>query len=116
MAHDLRNPLAAISLAASVLDSAIKADKGDEASILMIRTLHRNVGRLEALVANVLEKNANLISENGTSLERRHFALWALVEAVVRSMRPVTEKSGRPGQPRLCSSTGSAMRLQHRWC
>jgi two-component system phosphate regulon sensor histidine kinase PhoR len=49
---------------------------------------------LEALVAKVLEENANLIAEEGVSLERRHFDLWALVEAVVHSMRPIAECSG----------------------
>ncbi|MBK9177819.1 MAG: sensor histidine kinase [Flavobacteriales bacterium] len=94
VAHDLRNPLTAISLAAGVLEATMQGKQGDEESALMIKTLHRNVGQLEALVAKVLEENANLLSEDGLSLERRHFDLWALVEAVVQSMGPVAESAG----------------------
>jgi signal transduction histidine kinase len=93
VAHDLRNPLTAISLAAAALEAANGAN-GAARNDLMIKTLHRNVGQLEALVAKVLEENANLIAEEGVSLERRHFDLWALVEAVVHSMRPIAESSG----------------------
>jgi signal transduction histidine kinase len=94
VAHDLRNPLTAISLAAGVLGTTLQEQQADEETGLMVKTLHRNVGHLESLVAKVLEENANLVSEDNLSLERRHFDLWALVEAVVRSADPLADRAG----------------------
>jgi two-component system phosphate regulon sensor histidine kinase PhoR len=94
VAHDLRNPLTAISMAASILGSSIKEQHADEQAPRMVETLHRNVGHLEALVAKVLEENTNTESEDGLALERRHFDLWALVGSVVQSMAPVAERAG----------------------
>lgn len=93
VAHDLRNPLTAISLAAGVLGTTLQEHQADEETALMVKTLHRNVGHLEALVAKVLEENANLLSDERLSLERRHFDLWALVEAVIRSADPLADRA-----------------------
>ena len=57
VAHDLRNPLTAISLAAGVLEMTLQEQTGTAESAQMIKTLHRNVGQLESLVAKVLEEN-----------------------------------------------------------
>jgi two-component system phosphate regulon sensor histidine kinase PhoR len=94
VAHDLRNPLTAISLAASALEATFLQEKVDDDRTLMFNTLHRNTGQLEALVAKVMEENANLLSEDGLSLERRHFDLWALVGSVVQSIAPLAERAG----------------------
>ncbi|MBK9415965.1 MAG: sensor histidine kinase [Flavobacteriales bacterium] len=94
VAHDLRNPLTAISLSAALLEATMKKAEVDEETTHVFRTLHRNVGQLETLVTKVLEENANLLSEEGLSLERRHFDLWALVEAVIQSMAPVAADAG----------------------
>jgi len=94
VAHDLRNPLTAISMAASILGSAIREQQEDEQTTRLVATLHRNVGHLEALVAKVLEENANTVSDDGLALERRHFDLWAMVGTVVQSMAPVAERAG----------------------
>lgn len=89
VAHDLRTPLNAMSLAARVLDQAIQATGENAESTRMVKSLHRNVRHLEALVAKVLEENTNLETEVGIKLERRSFDLWPLVEALVHDIHPV---------------------------
>ncbi len=89
VAHDLRTPLNAMSLAARVLDQTIQAAGGNAESTRMVKSLHRNVRHLETLVAKVLEENTNLETEIGIKLERRSFDLWPLVEALVHDINPV---------------------------
>ena len=89
VAHDLRTPLNAMSLAARVLDQTIQAAGGNAESMRMVKSLHRNVRHLETLVAKVLEENTNLETEIGIKLERRSFDLWPLVEALVHDINPV---------------------------
>jgi signal transduction histidine kinase len=87
VAHDLRTPLSAISLATKVLEH--KIEKPNASSLQMLKTLHRNVHRLGGLVDKVLEENANLITELGIRLERRTFDLWPLVTALIYDLHPV---------------------------
>ena len=89
VAHDLRTPLNALSLAARVLDQTVQATGGNAESARMIKSLHRNVRHLESLVAKVLEENTNLQTEIGIKLERRSLDLWPLVEALVHDLHPV---------------------------
>lgn len=89
VAHDLRNPLTAISLAASVLEMNLQENAGNAESAQMIKTLHRNVGQLEALVAKVLDENRDQGPEEGVHPEKRHFDLWPMVQAVIQGMKPV---------------------------
>ena len=94
VAHDLRNPLTAISLAASVLEMTLQERTGNAESAQMIKTLHRNVGQLEALVAKVLEENTDGGSEQGVQPVKRYFDLWPLVQAIVQGMKPVATSAG----------------------
>lgn len=89
VAHDLRTPLSAISLAARVLELSVQDPSKAEQTTKMLKTLHRNVQQLSALVANILEENTNLQTENGIRLERRHFDLWPLVESLIIDLNPV---------------------------
>ena len=89
VAHDLRTPLQAISLAASVVERALPAQSGNADGAHMIKSLHRNVRRLEALVGKVLEENKNPEAEGDLKLERRSFDLWPLVEALVQDIHPI---------------------------
>jgi|ERR1700694_517078 len=84
VAHDLRTPLQAISLAASVVERTLPTQSGNVDSAHMIKALHRNVQRLEALVGKVLEENSNLEPKGDIKLERRSFDLWPLVEALIQ--------------------------------
>ena len=94
VAHDLRNPLTAISLAAGVLELNLKKSD-DLGSAQMIKTLHRNVGQLETLVAKVMEENMDSAGED-TSMKpvKRIFDLWPLAEAIVQGMKPIATTAG----------------------
>jgi signal transduction histidine kinase len=87
VAHDLRTPLNAISLATKILD--LKLDQPNAATAQILKTLHRNVERLDGLVDKVLEENTNVIAELGISVERRTFDLWPLVAALIYDLHPV---------------------------
>jgi len=94
VAHDLRNPLTAISLAAAVLEMTLQERTGDAESAQMIKTLHRNVGQLEALVAKVLEENTDHGPDESAQPVKRHFDLWPLVQAIMLDMKPVALSAG----------------------
>jgi two-component system, OmpR family, phosphate regulon sensor histidine kinase PhoR len=87
VAHDLRTPLSAISMAGKVLERSLT--ESSPATTQMLKVLRRNVLHLESLVAKVLEENTNLETEIGIKLERREFDLWPLVEALIHDLHPV---------------------------
>jgi two-component system phosphate regulon sensor histidine kinase PhoR len=87
VAHDLRTPLSAISLAGRFLETTLQGGGAEAAR--MLKALRRSVQHLEGLVAKVLDENANLQTELGMKLERREFDLWPLVEALIHDLHPV---------------------------
>ncbi len=89
VAHDLRTPLSAITLATGVLELKLsgKSDSADTAK--MLKTLQRNAQHLKSLVDNVLKENSHIQTESGVKLERRVFDLWPLVEALIHDLHPV---------------------------
>jgi two-component system phosphate regulon sensor histidine kinase PhoR len=89
VAHDLRTPLSAISLTTRVIEQAPDSPAGAAIRADMIQRLRRNIYKLEALVAKVLEENSNLETEVGAKLERRRFELWPLVESLIHDLHPV---------------------------
>jgi two-component system, OmpR family, phosphate regulon sensor histidine kinase PhoR len=93
VAHDLRTPLSAISLAERVLNLTLAKEGVSVESARMLSALRRNVKQLEHLVAKVLEENTNLQTEIGMKLERREFDLWALVESLINDLHPVAGTS-----------------------
>jgi len=93
VAHDLRTPLSAISLAARVLEMLLSRDNSAASPQVtqMWTALKRNVQHLEALVGKVIEENSNLVTEVGVKLQRREFDLWPLVEGLIHDLHPVAE-------------------------
>ncbi len=94
VAHDLRTPLTAISLASSVLETKLPEQGAGTDSIRMLRTLRRNVQQLDGLVDKVIEENTNLLAQVSVKLERRAFDLWPLVEVLMRDLNPVAGTAG----------------------
>lgn len=91
VAHDLRNPLNAISLAARVLQPKSSWQGDTPKTAQMLKTLRRNVRRLQLLVEQILKESDHIKTETGVKLERREFDLWPLVEALIHDLHPVAE-------------------------
>jgi signal transduction histidine kinase len=89
VAHDLRSPLNAISLAAQVLQPPFPGQGDSAQTAPILKTLHRNVQRLQALVEKVLKESDHIQTEIGVKLERREFDLWPLVESLIYDLHPV---------------------------
>lgn len=89
VAHDLRTPLSAISMATAVLELKVPELSSVPATAQMLKTLRRNVQHLEGLIRKILEENANLQTEIGVKLERRELDLWPLIEALIHDLHPV---------------------------
>ena len=89
VAHDLRTPLSAISLAGRVLEMTLPQRGAGAETTQMLKALRRSVQQLEALVGKVLEENTHLQTEVGVKLERREFDLWPLVEVLIHDLHPV---------------------------
>jgi two-component system, OmpR family, phosphate regulon sensor histidine kinase PhoR len=91
VAHDLRSPLNAIALAAQVLQPTRSGQSDSVQAARMLKTLQRNVDRLQALVEQVLKESDHIETEVGIKLEHREFDLWPLVEALIHDLHPVAE-------------------------
>jgi two-component system phosphate regulon sensor histidine kinase PhoR len=117
VAHDLRTPLSAISLSATVLTMLIgeQANQPDTAQILA--TLDRSVEQLKELVAKVLQENIDISKGGPEKLERRWLFLWPLVEGVVRDLGPVSDIGSCklinevPGDMRVYADAGLLTRI-----
>ena len=94
VAHDLRTPLSAISFAAHLLENRLGGAATDAEIARLLKTLGRNTRQLDALVANVLKENTQLLTELGIQLERRAFDLWPMVEALLQDLQPIATKAG----------------------
>ena len=93
VAHDLRTPLSAISLAVQILELTIPEREIVPEAAKIFNALRRNVTQLEKLVDKVLEENANLKADTGLKLEKREFDLWPLVESLIRDLHPLAMTS-----------------------
>jgi len=91
VAHDLRNPLNAISLAARVLQPEFSGQGDSPKAAQMMKTLHRNAQRLQSLVEQILKESDHIQTETGVKVERREFDLWPLVESLIHDLHPVAE-------------------------
>lgn len=89
VAHDLRTPLNAVSLATRVLELTFQDPSQRTEAGQMLRTLGRNVKHLQNLVEKIIQENTNLQTESGIKLERRELDLWPLVQGLIHDLRPV---------------------------
>ena len=93
VAHDLRTPLLAISLAGRVLENRLPKSGYTADSAQMLKGLRRSVQQLEGLVRKVLDENTNLEKGDGIKLERRVFDLWPLIESLMEELLPVADSA-----------------------
>jgi signal transduction histidine kinase len=94
VAHDLRSPLAAIAMAARLLEEAVPHVGRGQRAAMLLETMHRNVTRLNSLVVRVVQEEANLKTRVNESVERREVNLRELVEALVKDLRTLADDSG----------------------
>ena len=92
--HDLKSPLAAMSMATSLLERKFPDQARDEEAVMMLNTIRRNAERLNALIVKVLREEANLDTITSLQLQRREVDLWALVEGLINDLQPLTQNSG----------------------
>ena len=93
VAHDLRSPLAAIAMAARLLEVAVPDVGKDERAAMLLETMHRNVTRLNSLVVKVVQEGANLKAQVDEKVKRREVKLRELVEVLVSDLRPLADAS-----------------------
>ncbi|MBA2733474.1 MAG: sensor histidine kinase [Acidobacteria bacterium] len=93
VAHDLRSPLAAIAMAAQLLERTVPAVVKDERAATLLETMHRNVRRLNLLVVKVVEEDANLKAKVNEKVVRREVNVRELVEVLVSDLSPLAEAS-----------------------
>jgi signal transduction histidine kinase len=91
VAHDLRSPLNAISIASQILQTQFPGQNLGAQTAQMLKTLSRNVQRLQLLVEKILKESDHIQTETGVKLERREFDLWPLIEALIYDLHPVAE-------------------------
>jgi two-component system phosphate regulon sensor histidine kinase PhoR len=94
VAHDLRTPLNAVAVAASVLEETFRDGNAREDTEWTLKTLRRNAQQLQELVEKIIQENTNLSTENRIKLEPREFDLWPLVEALIYDLRPLAKTNG----------------------
>jgi signal transduction histidine kinase len=93
VAHDLRSPLAAIAMAARLLEVTVPEAGKDERAAMLLETMHRNVTRLNSLVVKVVQEEANLKTQVDEKVNRREVKLRGLVETLVNDLRPLADAS-----------------------
>src|SRR4029079_17877381 len=94
VAHDLRTPLNAVAIAASVLEETFRDGKTREDTEWMLKTLRRNAQQLQEPVEQIIPEKTNLSTESRIKLEPREFDLWPLVEGLIYDLRPLAKTNG----------------------
>jgi two-component system, OmpR family, phosphate regulon sensor histidine kinase PhoR len=87
--HDLRTPLQAVSLAATMLERSLPDEAKTEMFASSLSTLQRNIGRLDVLIKRVLQEETNLQLGDSPKIEKREFDLWSLTESIIQDLHPI---------------------------
>lgn len=87
--HDLRTPLQAVSLAATMLERSLPEESKPELFATSLSMLRRNIGRLDVLIKRVLQEEGNLQLGDSPKVEKREFDLWSLVESIIQDLYPL---------------------------
>jgi signal transduction histidine kinase len=109
--HDLKTPLAAVAMAAMILDDELAKGGKTERVQRMLDIVHRNTTRLNALLARVIQEQKQLQRPGVDSLfaakmTKRHVDLWPLIEEMLHDFQTLMEPkriSSRNEVPLSCS-------------
>jgi len=88
--HDLKTPIAAIETSMLIFNSKYRVPDAPATRFLDI--VSRNARRLHALVSTVLQEQQNL-QRGFTSLEKREFDLWPLLQALAQDFEPLADSA-----------------------
>lgn len=91
VAHDLRTPLHAISLCASLIEDELRGSGATEPASAALETMRRNLQRLNVLVGEVVASQRKLSEDGRPEIFCRDIDLWPLVERLIRDLRPLHE-------------------------
>jgi two-component system, OmpR family, phosphate regulon sensor histidine kinase PhoR len=91
--HDLRTPLSVITFAAAILRKRLPPQSLDADNLRVLEALRRNATQLDGLVAQVLNENAQLLTELDAKVERRVFDLWPMIETLLEDLQPLAATS-----------------------
>jgi two-component system, OmpR family, phosphate regulon sensor histidine kinase PhoR len=93
--HDLKTPLAATYTAQTILEKEIPDDAKTPRLKDMLSIMRRNLGRLDTLLRAASHDQFNLVAgaTGELKLTKRDIDLWALVESLIRGVRPLAEKA-----------------------
>jgi len=89
VAHDLRAPLHSLSMATTVLELTLPDETREPETSRLLEMFRRNIENLDGLAEAVVRGSVRIETRRGRRAERRKFALFPLVEAVLHGFAPV---------------------------
>lgn len=92
VAHDLRNPLAAIAMYAEMMLSILPEDGGDGYHADAVRSIFQSAGRMQQLIEDLLDVSS--LQQGAFPLRRLEQPLEALLREAEQMLRPLAEAKG----------------------
>ncbi len=93
VAHDLRTPLSVIRMAAEMLQLNLGEALETTSNARVMRNLHQNIDRLNALVAKVLREETFIGSDRLFTVKRAPVDLHALVQRCLDDLQPLADRA-----------------------
>lgn len=90
--HDLKTPLAALFTAAKILNGRMPPLGKTDLTVTMLDMILRNAVRLNALISTAVQEGVNLEAPQSLRLQRRHFDLWPVVQALFDDLQPLADE------------------------
>jgi signal transduction histidine kinase len=93
--HDLKTPLSATYTARAILERDLPHEAKSARVKDMLAVMQRNLERLDALLKAASQQHFNLAASatEELKLSKRDIDLWALVEGLVRDVRPLSDNA-----------------------
>lgn len=90
--HDLRSPLASLSLATSLLEREVGAEAGAEGKELL-RIMHGAGRKLERLIQRVLKEDAAIRAEEEHRVDAAWVELPQMLQGLIEELQPLADHS-----------------------